>query len=116
MYRIAQNLWFDHIRAKKVRGVHMPLEVSDISGTDGRVVVENRLSLAAVNAAMAKLPQDLRLLVALVCVEGVSYREASEITGVPIGTVMSRLARARRQLHAALEGERTVGLQIGMKA
>lgn len=115
MYRIAQNLWIDHIRAKKLRGVHMSLEVSDISGTDGRVVVESRLSLVAVNAAMARLPQDLRLLVALVCVEGVSYREAAEITGVPIGTVMSRLARARRQLHAALEGERTAGLQIGMK-
>ena len=115
MYRIAQNLWFDHLRTKKVRGVHMSLEVGDISGTDGRVVVESRLSLAAVNAAMARLPQDLRSLVALVCIEGVSYKEAAEITGVPIGTVMSRLARARRQLHASLEGETTVGLQIGMK-
>jgi RNA polymerase sigma-70 factor (ECF subfamily) len=108
MYRIAQNIWLDHLRAKKVRGVHTSLEVGDISGTDGRAVVESRLSLAAVSEAMATLPQDQRLLVALVCIEGVSYKEAAEITGVPIGTVMSRLARARRQLHAALEGEPTL--------
>jgi RNA polymerase sigma-70 factor, ECF subfamily len=103
MYRIAQNLWLDQMRAKKTRGTHV--EADDISGTDGRTVVENRLSLAAVSAAMAKLPEDQRLLVALVCIDGVSYKQAAEITGVPIGTVMSRLARARRQLHAALEGE-----------
>jgi RNA polymerase sigma-70 factor, ECF subfamily len=110
MYRIAQNLWLDHIRAKKVRGAHISLDVGDISGTDGRVVVESRLSLAAVSAAMADLPQDQRLLVALVCIEGVSYKEAAEIAGVPIGTVMSRLARARRQLHASLEGEPTLSV------
>ena len=105
MYRIAQNLWFDHMRAKKVRGDHIPLEVGEIPGADGRAVVESRLSLAAVSAAMAKLPQDQRVLVALVCIDGASYQQAAEIAGVPIGTVMSRLARARRQLHASLEGE-----------
>jgi RNA polymerase sigma-70 factor, ECF subfamily len=103
-YRIAQNLWFDQIRAKKVRGKHMPLD-EQLSTTDGRVVVESRLSLAAVSAAMAKLPPDQRLLVTLVCVEGISYKQAAEITGVPIGTVMSRLARARRELHAHLQGK-----------
>jgi RNA polymerase sigma-70 factor, ECF subfamily len=110
LYRIAQNLWFDHVRAKKVRGVHVPLdlEANDLSGADGRTVVENRLSLAVVNAAMATLPEDQRILVALVCIDGASYKEAAQITGVPIGTVMSRLARARRQLHATLEGKATV--------
>jgi RNA polymerase sigma-70 factor (ECF subfamily) len=107
VYRIAQNLWFDHVRAKKVRGVHVPLDVdaNDLSGVDGRTIVESRLSLAEVSAAMATLPEDQRLLVALVCIDGVSYKEAAQITGVPIGTVMSRLARARRQLHAILEGK-----------
>lgn len=106
MYRIAQNIWLDNMRSKKARGPHVPLEVSgDISGTDGRVVVEGRLSLAVVAAGMAKLPEDQRVLVALVCIDGLSYKEAAEITDAPIGTVMSRLARARRQLHAYLEGD-----------
>jgi RNA polymerase sigma-70 factor (ECF subfamily) len=105
MYRIAQNLWLDRIRARKVRGEGIDLsDAGDISGPDGRDVMESRLSLAAVSEAMAQLPEDQRVLVALVCIDGLSYKEAAEITGAPIGTVMSRLARARRQLHARLEG------------
>ena len=104
MYRIAQNIWLDRMRARRVRGEGIGLEAAEaISGTDGRDVVENRLSLAAVADAMATLPEDQRVLVALVCIDGVSYKEAAEITGAPIGTVMSRLARARRELHARLE-------------
>src|SRR5882672_6313010 len=68
MYRIAQNLWVDRMRTKKVRGEHIALEADEIPGADGRVVVETRLSLAAVGAAMATLPQDHRVLVALVCI------------------------------------------------
>ena len=44
------------------------------------------------------------MLIALVCIDGLSYKEAAEITQTPIGTVMSRLARARRELHARVEG------------
>jgi RNA polymerase sigma-70 factor (ECF subfamily) len=44
------------------------------------------------------------VLIGLVCIDGLSYKEAAEITQTPIGTVMSRLARARRELHARLEG------------
>jgi len=105
MYRIAQNIWLDRMRARKVRGVSVGLETAEeISGSDGRNVVESRQDLAAVSAAMAELPEDQRALVALVCIDGLSYKEAAEITGTPIGTVMSRLARARRELHARLQG------------
>jgi RNA polymerase sigma-70 factor (ECF subfamily) len=104
MYRIAQNIWLDRMRARRVRGEGIAMEAAEaISGSDGRDVVESRLSLAAVAAAMATLPEDQRVLVALVCIDGISYKEAAVITGAPIGTVMSRLARARRELHARLE-------------
>ena len=105
MYRIAQNLWLDRIRARKVRGVQVDLEAAEVmAGPNGRSVVESRLTLDAVGAAMAYLPDDQRALIALVCIDGHSYKEAAEITQTPIGTVMSRLARARRELHARLEG------------
>ena len=104
MYRIAQNIWLDRIRAVKVRGEVVDLEVVEaMPGTDGREEVDLQLTLGAVDTALAKLPAEQRAIVALVCIEGVSYKEAAEITGVPIGTVMSRLARARQTLHALLE-------------
>jgi RNA polymerase sigma-70 factor, ECF subfamily len=105
MYRIAQNLWLDRVRANRARGEAVAIETLEavIPGSDGRDVAESRLALAAVNAAMKKLSPDQQIVVALVCVEGASYKEAATIMDVPIGTVMSRLARARRELHAILE-------------
>lgn len=106
MYRIAQNLWLDRMRTKKTRGVQVDVEAAEaVAGPDGRTVVESRLTLAAVSNAMAHLPVEQRMLVALVCIDGLSYKEAAEITETPIGTVMSRLARARRDLHSQLEGD-----------
>jgi RNA polymerase sigma-70 factor (ECF subfamily) len=105
MYRIAQNLWLDRMRAKKVRGVQVDVEAAEaLAGPNGRSVAESRLTLQAVGAAMAYLPEEQRVLIALVCIDGLSYKEAAEITQTPIGTVMSRLARARRELHARIDG------------
>jgi RNA polymerase sigma-70 factor, ECF subfamily len=103
MFRIAQNLWLDRTRAKKHRSEVSDPVVEAVPGQDGRNVVEGRLTLDAVFDAMTELSPEQQVLVALVCIEGASYKEAAEITGTPIGTVMSRLARARRELHERLE-------------
>ncbi|MCB1483375.1 MAG: RNA polymerase sigma factor [Hyphomicrobiaceae bacterium] len=103
MYRIAQNIWFDSKRAAKVRGERADLEdIAEISGSDGRTVVENRLTLASVFKEMDRLPRDQQVLVALVCIDGLSYKEAAETLQLPIGTVMSRLSRARQAIANAL--------------
>jgi RNA polymerase sigma-70 factor, ECF subfamily len=107
MYRIVQNVWLDCKRAKKIRGEQVDIDSAPaLMGLDGRKVVETRLTLNTVSAALAHLPDEQRTLVALVCIDGLSYKEAAEITATPIGTVMSRLARARRELYANLEGVR----------
>jgi RNA polymerase sigma-70 factor (ECF subfamily) len=104
MYRIAQNLWLDRTRARRWRPeVSDPEVIEALPGHDGRAIVEDRLTLEAVLGAMTELTPEQQVLVALVCIDGASYKEAAEITGTPIGTVMSRLARARRELHARLE-------------
>jgi RNA polymerase sigma-70 factor (ECF subfamily) len=106
MYRIAQNIWLDRGRARKVRGEVIDIhDVPDLSGVDGRDVTESRLTLEAVNREMRRLSPDQRVLIALVCVDGLTYQEAADTLELPIGTVMSRLARARKALDAAINGD-----------
>ena len=103
MYRIAQNLWFDRMRATKVRGEVVDVDTAiDLVGSDGRDVTESRLTLQVVSKSISQLPADQQMVIAHVCIDGLSYKEAAEALGIPIGTVMSRLARARQALHTAL--------------
>ena len=106
MFRIAQNLWIDKARAAKVRHdarltMQLDAELDDAS----RNAAEHRLALQAVSDGIAALPADQQVVIALVCVDGLSYREAADAVGVPIGTVMSRLSRARQTLHKKLRGD-----------
>jgi RNA polymerase sigma-70 factor, ECF subfamily len=102
MYRIMRNLWVDELRARQVRR-HDPIESLDrVSFEDGASAAESRLTLAAVRRALGDLPEEQRTVLTLVCVDGLSYKEAAEVLAVPIGTVMSRLARGRQELHRKL--------------
>ena len=99
MFRIIRNLWIDHLRRDKTAGPQDDIEDRhDLMGDDGERSIEARLALGSVAEAMELLPADHRELILLVCVEDLSYRDAAEVLGVPIGTVMSRLARARKKL------------------
>ncbi|MGO4838861.1 RNA polymerase sigma factor, partial [Rhizobiaceae sp. 2RAB30] len=60
-----------------------------------------RLTLKSVATAIDELPDEQREVLLLVCVEDLSYKEAAEVLSIPIGTVMSRLARARKNLAEA---------------
>jgi RNA polymerase sigma-70 factor (ECF subfamily) len=63
--------------------------------------------LASVRAAIDRLPEDQRSVLVLVCIEELSYRETADILDIPMGTVMSRLARARAALVTTMEGAST---------
>jgi len=106
MFRIAQNLWIDQMRARRVRAVisHDP-EAAENVATDGARDAEARLAFAETVKALAELPEEQRVVVSLVLVDGMSYREAADVLNVPMGTVTSRLARARAALAARVFGK-----------
>jgi RNA polymerase sigma-70 factor (ECF subfamily) len=106
MFRIMKNSWIDEVRSKAVRSrVFAPEEAAETVGADGAAAMELHLEAQAVRAAMEALPEEQRLAVALVLVEGFSYREAAELLDVPMGTLTSRLARGRAAIEARLAAE-----------
>ena len=99
LFRILRNLWIDRLRRGRTQGTSIDIDDAPaLVGEDGAAVAESRLTLNDTAAAIGRLPEDQREVLLLVCVEELSYRETAEIIGTPIGTVMSRLARARRKL------------------
>ena len=99
LYRIMRNLWIDEgrSRSRKLKVVR-PLEDGEDPGFDPRPGQDASIDLGRVMAAMAKLPDEQREVVALILVEGFGYREAAELLDLPIGTVSSRLVRGRTAL------------------
>lgn len=103
MFRIVQTIWIDQIRSREVRKEDAS-SAEDRLGSDEPVRrVEARLALAEVRRAVEHLSPDQRAALLLVTVDGLSYREAAEVAQVPVGTIMSRLARARIALQLQLE-------------
>lgn len=100
MYRIIQNLWLDSRRRQKVRAA--PVEAPLDDGGLGARAAEGRMLLSQVFGQMDRLPEGQRIVLTLVAVEGLSYREVAEVLDIPIGTVTSRLVRAREALSASL--------------
>lgn len=99
MFRIMKNAWIDEARARtRGRAVFAPEEAGEHVGSDGAAAMEARLALSEVEDAMMRLPEDQRLAVALVLVDGLSYREAAEVLEIPEGTLTSRLVRGRISL------------------
>lgn len=111
MYRIVQTQWLDERRRARTRGVSVDPDDVDLGdGGKAASLPESRIMLARAAEAMGSLPEAQRAVLSLVAVEGLSYKEAAEVLEVPVGTVMSRLARARDALLPML-GESRGGRQ-----
>ena len=104
-YRIMRNLWIDTTRARGRRHAHEAPEEEGLSvGEDPRDAMNSAVDVQRIMAAMSRLPDEQREVVALILIEGFGYREVSEMLGLPIGTVSSRLVRGRSAL-LAMVGE-----------
>ena len=107
LFRILQNTWRDELRRRKVRPEGTSVEL-DMDIEDELDRLGDRTTLAAVRRAMQLLPDEQREALALVSIEGLPYAEAAAILEVPIGTLMSRIARGRQRLRRLVDGEPAV--------
>jgi RNA polymerase sigma-70 factor, ECF subfamily len=99
--RVARNLWLDQLRRRRVREAAIdPALLAGPADDDAH----QRLEVGEALRALRSLPPGQREVAALVLVEGYSYQEAADALQAPIGTIMSRLARARVALADLLLG------------
>jgi RNA polymerase sigma-70 factor (ECF subfamily) len=104
MFRVCRNIWIDDLRSRKVRReavAEIAAENTLEASTEERVAAQAMLRKA--QEGIDRLPEEQREVLAMVAIAGMAYREAAEALSIPIGTVMSRLARARAALAAHLE-------------
>ena len=106
LLRIVRNTCYTALGARKLRDKEVPLALEADEAEDPLplppVSLDKKATVEAVRGAIEALPADFREAVVLRELEGLSYKEISEVTEVPIGTVMSRLARGRQQLYLML--------------
>jgi RNA polymerase sigma-70 factor (ECF subfamily) len=100
MFRIVKNAWIDEVRSRARRSeLFAPEEEGEHVGDDYAAAHQQRM---AVEKAMSLLSDDHRMVIGLVLVDGLPYKEAAEVLDIPIGTLTSRLARAREALQELL--------------
>ena len=101
LFAILRNLHIDAHRQARRRGVQV--EIDEVDHGETAAHQEAALEARDVLAALEQLPEEQKSLLLLIGVEDFSYGEAARILGVPIGTVMSRLSRARQKLRSLVE-------------
>lgn len=104
VYAMTRNLWVDEIRKRKVRTGGGIVEADEQDELSVEPSAEKAIYAKQLHAMIHSMPEGLSSVFVLVNVEGYSYREAADILGIPIGTVMSRLSTARLRLAAMVEG------------
>lgn len=104
LFAILHNCWRSRQQRDGARPDNRPLDDAGEGPSESGGQWE-KLELRALDAALALLPDEQRALLLLVAVEGLSYEEAARVQAIPLGTVMSRLARARERLRRLTDGE-----------
>ena len=111
LFRIVRNIWIDGCRRARLEA-QVRLSGAEALTCDGEREALGRIEFIEIAAKMESLSWEQREVLLLVCVDDMSYREVANLLNVPIGTVMSRLARARKRLleiYDPTAGERARG-------
>jgi len=106
LFSILHNLFIDGLRSKRASPEESMGE--EETGAPVRATQADMLEVGDLDRALSRLPRDQREVLLLVAVEQMTYEQIGGVLGIPLGTVMSRLSRARERLRAILEGRETV--------
>jgi RNA polymerase sigma-70 factor (ECF subfamily) len=108
LFTLMHNLFVNQLRARRPQDTALD-EALEVPVSGGQM---EALAARDMHAALARLPEEQRAVILLVGLEQFSYAEAAHVLGVPVGTVMSRLARARERMRHMLAGEPAVQLKV----
>lgn len=110
LFTIMHNVYVNQVRRAATGPTFTPMPEQDQFAAETNSV-ESGVAVRDLQQALAALPADQREIVLLVAMEGMRYQEVAAILGIPEGTVMSRLSRARAQLRTALSAETAPSLR-----
>jgi len=102
LFTVMHNVYVNHVKKNSRAGVHLSIEgtMDELSYPDSQLgTIELQECLTALN----RLPMEQREVILLVALEGMSYAQVASVTGVPVGTVMSRLSRARQNIRTLMD-------------
>jgi RNA polymerase sigma-70 factor (ECF subfamily) len=109
MFRILRNQWIDEVRKRQVRTGEGQIPAEEAVELQSKSDIETELTAKQVRGQVTALPHELGTPLMLVCAEGYSYSETAKMLDIPIGTVMSRIHRARKLLMARMsDGKESV--------
>jgi len=104
LFTILHHLAVNQFRRASARGRHVTIDETNEDHFGQDAVQEQKLIYQDVLNKLARLPEDQRTVLLLVAVEDLSYADAAKVLNIPVGTVMSRLSRARERLQQEIEG------------
>jgi RNA polymerase sigma-70 factor, ECF subfamily len=110
LFTIMHNVHVNQVRSR-ASAATLPLD-DDMPEAPVRATQADMLEVRDIDSALGRLPVEQREVLLLVALEHMSYQQSADTLGIPIGTVMSRLARGRERLRIMLEGDAGMGLKV----
>ncbi|MBT8449849.1 MAG: RNA polymerase sigma factor [Gammaproteobacteria bacterium] len=104
LFKVARNRWYDELRYREIRTHENIDDHHAVHPTsDGEEMYQQKLQHEQLNSLVSQLPEQERTLMYLIAKQSLSYAQTAEILDIPVGTVMSRLSRARQKLAELLQ-------------
>ena len=114
MFTVCRRLFLNQVRTESARGAMLEIDDAPPSALATRAVQEDHMHYQDIVASFRTLKMDDKIVLSLIAIEGLKYEEAAELLDVPVGTVRSRLSRARARLRELLDSHPAEGTKYAL--